>query len=78
MLSSEAEAWSQVCGDAVFISRFNHPITFEARCALATAVARLENTALYESVHTGNFSVAATEQLLPAAADPFSRQQKCC
>jgi len=27
MLSSEAEAWSQVHDDTVFISRFNHPIT---------------------------------------------------
>jgi hypothetical protein len=27
MLSSEAEAWSEVHGDTVFISRFNHPVT---------------------------------------------------
>ena len=31
-------------------------------------VARTENTALYESARTGNFSVAATEKLLPDAA----------
>jgi hypothetical protein len=36
-------------------------------------VARVENTALYESARTGNFSVVATGKLQP---DPFSRQQK--
>jgi len=28
----------------------------------------MENTALYDSARTGNFSVAATEELLPDAA----------
>jgi hypothetical protein len=31
-------------------------------------VDRMENTALYESARTSNFSVAATEKLLPDAA----------
>jgi hypothetical protein len=31
-------------------------------------VARMENTALYDSAGIGNFSVAATEKLLPDAA----------
>jgi hypothetical protein len=31
-------------------------------------VVRMENTALYESARTGNFSVAATEKLLPDVA----------
>jgi len=38
-------------------------------------VARMENTAVYKSARTGNFSAAETEKLQP---DPFSRQQKCC
>jgi hypothetical protein len=31
----------------------------------------MENTALYESARTGNFSVAATEKLQPVAAWPI-------
>jgi hypothetical protein len=31
-------------------------------------VARIENTVLYDSARTGNFSVAATEKLLADAA----------
>jgi hypothetical protein len=31
-------------------------------------VAQMENNALYERTHTGKFSVAATEKLLPVAA----------
>ena len=34
-------------------------------------VARMENTALYDSAHTGNFSVAATRKLLPVASRPI-------
>jgi len=69
MLSSDAEAWSEMCGDAVFVSRFNHPITSEARCALATLVAWMENTALYERAHwqlfcCGNRKVAAAADIL--------------
>jgi len=38
---------------------------------LSYLVARMENTALYESARTGNFYVAATENLLPEAAWPI-------
>jgi hypothetical protein len=34
-------------------------------------VARMENTAFYESARTGNFSVAATKKLLADAARPI-------
>jgi hypothetical protein len=38
------------------------------RLLLNYFVARMENTALYDSARTGNFSVSATEKLLADAA----------